>query len=256
MQDPIEHSLKSRNAGGYRSVPSGVLGRPDTCVFACVAGAISFGLVVGLGVAVMASHARAISPVARALKSSAASLYPASTVYAATNPALLNAAGTLMPASSSKPSPTERKADSPSQVLTLASDTQVKSSAAPEKKKHHLHKLWHWKKSSKSNVARRKPYVSPSAPAAEPDQLTGLQRAQAAAASGPFFLGIEGDVTVASYDVADGRVETYEGSNFKLSNAGSIHWQSFPFDVHYRCDGGGNCTLMRGGASAIAKLTR
>jgi hypothetical protein len=125
-------------------------------------------------------------------------------------------------------------------------------------KKHGLHRLWNWKRGSGKKTAHRRPYVSPT-PAPEPDPPTGLELATAAAAAGPFFLGIEGDVTVANYDAGTGAIQTYEGSNFLLAKAGepsAIPWEDFPFNVHYRCDEGGNCTLVHHGAAASARLTR
>jgi hypothetical protein len=81
-----------------------------------------------------------------------------------------------------------------------------------------------------------------------------------AAVARPFFVGIEGDLTVASYDATGGTVETYEGSNFVLDpGAGdddSIPWQEFPFSIHYRCEESGKCILVRGGAKAVARMAR
>ena len=134
------------------------------------------------------------------------------------------------------------------------------STDRPAQKKHRLHKLWPFRKGSgKHDSAKRTPYVSPNPPApAEPP--TSLELATAAAADGPFFVGVEGEVTVANYDVASGSIETYEGTHFVLDKAagadGAIPWQDFPFNVHYRCDGSGNCTMVRGGATAGARLTR
>jgi hypothetical protein len=93
-----------------------------------------------------------------------------------------------------------------------------------------------------------------------PDEPTAVQLADAAAASGPLVLGIQGDVTVADYNAATGTIETYEGQTYVLAQAAAegsgVPWQNYPLNVHYRCDDAGNCTLSHGGASAIAKLTR
>lgn len=126
-----------------------------------------------------------------------------------------------------------------------------------------------------STPAKRAPYVPQSSPASGPkatsvatidatslpfDGTTALQLATAAAAAGPFVLCIEGDVTVANYDVASGTVETFERETYVLSSpasdSDSIPWQDFPFNIHYRCDGTGNCTLYHGRAFASAKLLR
>ncbi len=110
-------------------------------------------------------------------------------------------------------------------------------------------------------MARTAPIASPTSrpPRFEPEEPTGLQLATAAAATGPFFLGIEGDVTIADYDAGTGSIQTYEGNNFLLAKASepsAIPWEDFPFNVHYRCDEGGNCTLAHHGATASARLTR
>jgi len=62
-------------------------------------------------------------------------------------------------------------------------------------------------------------------------------------------LMIEGDATVADYDATTGLVETHEGKTFSIgSSAGaSSSWDDYSGHVHYRCDGGGNCTLSRSG---------
>jgi hypothetical protein len=89
---------------------------------------------------------------------------------------------------------------------------------------------------------------------------TALQLATAAAAAGPFVLCIEGDVTVAGYDAATSTIETFERQTYVLNSApgasGAISWDDFPFNIHYRCDGSGNCTLYHGSAFAEAKLVR
>jgi hypothetical protein len=92
------------------------------------------------------------------------------------------------------------------------------------------------------------------------DGTTALELATVAAAAGPFVLCIEGDVTVANYDSATGTVETFERQTYVLGSAtgasGEIPWQDFPFNIHYRCDGSGSCTLYHGSAFAGAKLIR
>jgi hypothetical protein len=62
-------------------------------------------------------------------------------------------------------------------------------------------------------------------------------------------LMIEGDATVADYDATTGMVETHEGKSFSigLSAGASNSWDEYSGHVHYRCDGGGNCTLSRAG---------
>jgi hypothetical protein len=255
MQDPTQQKPGPRSSTGYRPlVPSDLTRNPGAPTVAYVGAAAGFGLAAGVAIALAASfsHAGAVSHGAHALAARAGGLGTLPAVYAASAPTLLSSVDLAK-----KPSASPKAGGGP-QLLTLAADVPGQKPAGAHRK-HRLHRLWHWKK-GKSDEARRKPYVSPNEPEATADQPTGLERANAAAASGPFFLGIEGDVTVASYDVAAGRIQTYEGSNFMLDRAaasgGAIRWQDFPFNVHYRCDGMGNCTLMRGGAAEIAKLTR
>ena len=111
--------------------------------------------------------------------------------------------------------------------------------------------------------AVRRPYVSPNppaprAPAPAPSAVVDIPSAPAAARS--FFVGIEGDLTVASYDQDGATVETYEGSSFALdpgtADNDGIPWQDFPFTVHYRCEELGKCILVHGSANAIARMTR
>jgi hypothetical protein len=100
-------------------------------------------------------------------------------------------------------------------------------------------------------------YASPKPPAPRPPPAA-VDITNAAVAR-PFFVGIEGDLTVASYDEAGATVETYEGSSFVLDpgtgDRDSIPWQDFPFSVHYRCEESGKCVLVRGSAKAIARMT-
>jgi hypothetical protein len=227
---------------------------PGASTVAYVGAAAGFGLTAGVAIALVASfaHPGLAANGSKAFSANATGFSVLPVVYAASAPTLLASVD-----SSRKPSASQKAIAGP-QLLTVEGDVPGQKPAGVHRK-HHLHRMWHWKK-GKSDEARRKPYVSPNAPTVTPDEPTGLERATAAAASGPFFLGIEGDVTVASYDVADGRIQTYEGNKFILDRAaasgGAIRWQDFPFNVHYRCDEIGNCTLMRGGAAEIAKLTR
>ena len=259
MQDPTQQKPGPRSSTGYRPlVPSDPLSdltrNPGAPAVAYVGAAVGFGLAAGVAIALAASfsHVGAVSHGSLGLVARTGGLGTLPAVYAASAPTLLSSVDLAK-----KPTASQKAATGP-QLLTLATDLPGQKPASAHRK-HRLHKFWHWKK-GKSDEARRKPYVSPNVPVAALDEPTGLERATAAAASGPFFLAIEGDVTVASYDVADGRIQTYEGDKFILDRAaasgGAIRWQDFPFNVHYRCDGMGNCTLMRGGAAEIAKLTR
>jgi hypothetical protein len=106
------------------------------------------------------------------------------------------------------------------------------------------------------------PPVPASAPhhALRPTPRPAQNQMIAAAGPMPFFVGIEGELTVAGYDRAEGNIETYEGSSFILEAAASggegIPWDNFPFNVHYRCEESGKCILVRGSETAIARMTR
>jgi len=255
MQDPNQQKPGPRTSTGFRAlVPSDLTRNPGAPTVAYVGAAVGFGLAAGMAIALTMSSAQAHSTGHGSKPLSANGLRALPAVYTPSTPRLLDSVDPTR-----KPSASQTASGGP-QILTLAADVPGQKPAGTHKKRHGHH-LWNWKKrSSKGGVAKRAPYVSPNATEAVVEQPTGLERATAAAASGPFFLGIEGDVTVASYDVADGRIQTYEGNKFIVDRAaasgGAIRWQDFPFNVHYRCDGMGNCTLMRGGAAEIAKLTR
>jgi hypothetical protein len=253
MIDPSQQQPNPRNSAGYRRlVPEELtkgLGNSPTVY---VAAAIGLGLAIGVTLGLAGGHPNSGVPrVSDALSPHTSGLSPVPAVYAATTPSLLSTVENKNQAGNKK----KTGADTP--TMLNASDNSTKKAAGAHKK-HHLHRLWNWKKGSAKNGAHRKPYVPP-APAVEPDAPTGLELATAAAASGPFFLGIEGDATVANYDAGTGAIQTYEGSNFLLAKAAEpspIPWEDFPFNVHYRCDESGNCTLVHHGAAANARLTR
>jgi hypothetical protein len=223
MSEPSQQQPNPGKSSGYRPlVPielTRALGKSTTAYLAAAAG---LGLALGITFAITLGHGKpgAIPRVAEALAARTQQLTAIPTVYAATTPSLLT------------------PADKP--------------------KKHSRHRLWHWKRGKKSGVAR-KPYM-PANPPAPVDPPTGLELATAAAAAGPFYLGIEGDATVASFNDSTGKIETYEGSTFMLASASTggsaIAWDDFPFNVHYRCDESGQCTMVHRGASATAKMVR
>jgi hypothetical protein len=61
----------------------------------------------------------------------------------------------------------------------------------------------------------------------------------------------EGDATVADFDASQGRIETYDGRTFVLSDsttaAAGTSLQDSGSSVHYRCNQSGSCTLMQAG---------
>jgi len=252
MQENFQQTPKPRTPSGYRPLIPADLGRvAANPAYAYIAAAAGIGLLAGLGIAVVATagHAKiATAPqAAAAITSQASGLPTLQASYTGPGPSLLSVVD---------PS---KKANAATPQFSLASDQSEKKSATSHKR-HGLQKLWPWKKASdKQDSAKRKPYVSPNAPAA-PEEPTALELATAAAATGPFVLGIQGDATIASYDVATGTVETYEGSSFVLdktsSENGAIAFQDFPFNVHYSCDQSHNCTIVRHGATANARLMR
>jgi hypothetical protein len=247
MSDASQQNPQSNSAAGYRPlVPVDFSPTMRSSAYGYVAGAAGLGLVLGVS-----SHGRPAAPQTAAAGSSHTSglaMLPAS--YAGLAPTLLRQV--------------EPHKKAPA-VLKTASDRHLKKHSTT-RKKHSLHKLLDWKKDNHGRKgAKRAEYVSPNSVARNQDQPpaengpTALQMATAAEASGPFFLGIQGDATVANYDAATGRIQTYEGETYLLAKAGDtngISWGDYPFNVHYRCDELGSCTLSHGGASATAKLSR
>jgi hypothetical protein len=76
-----------------------------------------------------------------------------------------------------------------------------------------------------------------------------------------FTFTVEGDVTVASYDVSLRQIDTYEGETFALNQIASLNdmipFDAYPASLHYRCDQSWNCTLFRDGSTIIsAKRTK
>ena len=247
MIDPSQQQPNPRNSAGYRPlIPPGLAKGIGNSPTAYVAAAVGLGLVLGVTMGLAGGHSNSSVPrVSDALSTHTSGLSAVPAVYAATTPSLLSQVDG------------KKKADSGTPSLLRTSGNSTATSPEAHKKRR-LHRLWNWKKGSGKNSAHRKPYVSPT-PAPEPEPPTGLELATAAAAAGPFFLGIEGDVTVANYDAGTGAIQTYEGSNFLLAKASepsAIPWEDFPFNVHYRCDESGNCTLVHRGAVASARLTR
>jgi hypothetical protein len=249
MQDPPQEQPEPRDSAGYRPlVPVDLSTDIGHSAISYVAAAATIGLLVGVGIAFTAHHSKAGAPprVSQSLATHNSGASPVPPVYAAATSSLLSQVENQKKTASGarRSSPVSR---------------QFASSAMPAHKKDGLHKLWNWAKGSANRKApRRKPYVSPNPPAPV-DAPTALDLATAAAAQGPFFVAIEGDVTVASYDVAMGTIGTREGSAFVLDKTGgqldAIPWDDYPFNVHYRCDGNGNCTLVHHGAAASAKMT-
>jgi len=264
MQDPTQPQPGPRNPVGYRPLlPPDYSKGLGNSAFAYVAAATGLGLVVGLGIAFTAGHASASvtskAPVPRvsdALQTHSSAFVPVPVVYAASNPPLLSKVGP------GKPHPGTTSLDKKPSTAPLLMPATAKSSAAKpirHHRRHAAHKITNFL-GKLTGRAKRKPYVSETAVSPAAAAPTGLDKANAAAAAGPFFLGIEGDVTIAGYEPTTGVLQTYEGETYILAKnspgTGTINWQNYPFNVHYRCDEIGDCTLIRGHASATAKLTK
>jgi hypothetical protein len=236
MQDPSQQQTKPRSTAGYQPVVP-IEFRSTHAAKGYIAMAAGFGLLFGVGAAMTTAHLKTPPTVSAAMT---------------TDRTILTASGDH---SFLRVVEGDRVTAAKPQLLLIA-DTSTKKSKA--RKKHRLHKLADWKL---HHGAKRKPYVAEK-PATEEEENkpTALQLATAAAAQGPFFLAIQGDVTVADFDAATGTIVTYEGEKYVLAKTGtdvsSIQWENFPFNVHYTCNETGSCTLSHAGASAIARLAR
>lgn len=235
---------RSTGPSGYRPLLPPEFGKAaGHSAYAFMGIAAGMGLLLGVGIALAVRHPKVtaaphVSNAVSALPSGLSAL-PAS--YTGPASSLLSVIDI------------QNKANAATPDFAKTHDKSGKKHAAAHKR-NGLLKLWPFKKES----AKRTPYVSPNAPTT-PAEPTALDLAIAAAATGPFVLAIQGDATVAGYDVATGTVETYEGSSFVLDKpgeSGAIPWDDFPFHVHYRCDKDSNCTMIHGGATAAARLAR
>jgi hypothetical protein len=238
---------QSSASAGYRPlVPAKLSKGSGSAIYAYVTVAAGLGLLVGVAVAIAAGglHPGNAARGPEALQPAASGLTTLPAVYTGPTATLL-----------SQVAP-QKKTDTV-QLVTVDDKAGKKLTAHH---KHSGHRFWHWKKgAAKTRMAKRMPYVSPNAPPAE-EGPTALQLASAAATSGPFVMGIQGEATIASYDAGSGTVETYEGQTFLLDKSttetSAINWPDFPFNVHYRCDDHGGCTLVHGGSTASARLSR
>jgi hypothetical protein len=248
MEDLSHHPSKPRASAGYRPlVPAEFNKGAGNSATVFVSAAAGLGLVVGASVAISAAylHSKSQPQISSAFNTNPSGMKVIPATYATPGPSLLSQVD-----SQSKPPA------GPALLKPISQATTGNPAVKP--KKHGARKPLLRRKGAGKNGAKRPPYVSPKTLAAEPP--TSQQQAAAATANGPFFVGIEGELTVASYDGTDGKIETYEGSNFQLDKsteeASAIRWEDFPFNVHYRCDESGKCTLQRGGVTVIARMTR
>lgn len=257
MQDTSPQQPKPKSSAGYRPLASVDLsGTAGNSATAYVVAAAGLGLGVGVAMAFLAGQSKpSVVPqaprIVDAFNSTGSALSVVPAVYAAPSTSLL-----------SKVDNQQRPVASSPLIPVVVKSSSGNSSIRHTKQGAH-------KGPSRWNLlgrlrrgAKRRPYVSSNPPEtiAAPEAPTGLELATAAAAAGPFLVGIEGDVTVANFDETAGTIETYEGSKFALDKtavaSGAIPWQDFPFNVHYRCDQVGDCTMMRRGAAEGAKMLR
>jgi hypothetical protein len=89
-------------------------------------------------------------------------------------------------------------------------------------------------------IATANSIMPPSAVAAVPTE-----------ADNSFTFSVEGDMNIADYDAATGRIETNDGKSFTVDKSAgdAMPLQDYSGNVHYRCDQGGSCTLMGNGVS-------
>lgn len=253
MMDASQQQTDPRSSREqYPVVPAPLARGVGNSPYRAVAAAAGMGLFAGVAFALSACHA-AVTPAGpkpAAPQPVAQSTQPSSPIA---NPA---ANPTPSPAPAS-PTDSKKKASAAPKPLPSASKISARRGTGTGHKQSDMNLLAVNKGAVEHKSAKRLPYVPPAPPLQD---QTALQMATAAAAAGPFILCIEGDVTVANYDVASGTVETFERQSYTLSspaNDGSgIPWQDFPFNIHYRCDQVGNCTLFRRGVSAGARLIR
>jgi hypothetical protein len=247
MHQPSQQPQSNSSAGYRPLMPIDFTTGMGNSAYRYVAGAAGLGLVIGVAMAITVGHAKvaAAPQVSAALSNHPSGLSMLPAAYAGPAPSLLSQVEN------------QKKTGTRAGLLSLV-DAKSSGKAAGANKKHNLYKLLDWTDGRK-HKAKRRPYVSPNPPAA-PNGPSALQLATAAAATGPFFVGIQGDVTVANFDAATGTIQTYEGETYILDKtageSSAIPWQNYPFDIHYRCDGTGNCTFFHGSATAMAKLAR
>jgi hypothetical protein len=211
--------------------------------YALVAASAGLGLVFGLTLAVLAGNGQASAAPqdSASLPSHASGLQALPASYTGPVTSLLSQVDPQKGDSAASP---------------LSSPAIDKSALGSLKgKKHGLRKSWNSMEGSGGN----QPDDSPDSPAAS-EAPTASQLTSYPSPAAPFFQELQGDATVAGFDAGTGTIETHEGQTFVLDQpAGensAIHWPDFPFNVHYRCDQSGGCTLAHGGATASAKLTR
>ncbi len=247
MQPASQQPYLSRNSVAYRPFfPAQVSIGTRNSAYAFVAAAASLGLMFGLILAFLTGNGKAAAAPqdSASVQSHASGLKTLPASYTGPVTSLL-----------SQVDPQKKESAGPALPSPVSEQSAPNAGA---RKKHGINKLWNWMKGSgKNQTAGLQSGVSPSAPAAL-EAATRLEPAASTAA--PFLREMQGDATIAGYDAGTGSIETHEGQTFILDKpageTSAIDWPDFPFDVHYRCDQTGDCTLLHGGASASAKLTR
>jgi hypothetical protein len=255
MKDASQQKTDPRSSREHCPViPTPLTGGLGNSTYRAVTAGAGLGLFVGVAFAITACHTTAAptppkpaasEPVAQSTQPAAPAVAPPSTAAPVPAPVI--------------PIDSQKKTNNVPKLLPSAHKNSSHKGAGTGHR-HGESKLLVVNKGTVGHKsAKRRPYA-PSAPSVAAPEQTALQLATAAAATGPFILCIEGDVTVADYEPTTGTVETFERQTYTLSNVASeqskIPWQDYPFNVHYRCDQVGNCTLYRRGASATARLVR
>jgi hypothetical protein len=205
--------------------------------FAYVAAAVMIGIVVGVVFA--AATGQAPSPAGPRMATVANS--PSHTVNAYASLPAVQASTIQTPADNPPTAHPPASSSSPSTPAVKPADTKITLSGrhhgytvfAPQNRVH-LSSAASFQRSSSPPIQTPVPaFLPPSGPVAA------------------FTFIVEGDLTVADFDVSTGTVETQEGKNFVLGSASSessaAFWQDYTGNIHYRCDQSGNCTLFRHG---------
>ena len=216
--------------------------------FLGVAIGVSVGSTAGLALALVNAPNNTV-----AASSDSAQANPASTVAATSVAMNAQPAPVVQPAADT----VQSVANSADANAHVPNTVQIALNKTPDAVKPAIFRLagkeWHVAKPIAIPVAKPVRQGSASAPAAASTALGGAQSGLDAAAK-PAAIYTEGDLTVADFDATDGTLEASDGRTFVLGTtvaaSYATSWESYHSLVHYRCDQGGSCVLMRAGAVA------
>jgi hypothetical protein len=106
----------------------------------------------------------------------------------------------------------------------------------------------------KHSVAPAKPAVLSMPESIAPPSTDDVTLDEHVAAATAIFYS-EGDAAVMDYDASAGTIVTNDGKTFMIgptvSMADAPTWDDYRANVHYRCDQGGKCSLVRTGVVAL-----